>query len=75
MPTRLGVDVEVGGTFTNLIFYDAETVDVHVSKEPTTPVAPQEGVLTAVAVAAPCEELADAAFFLHGRDYPDALDS
>ncbi len=64
MATRLGVDV--GGTFTDLIFYDDETGDVRVSKEPTTPAAPQEGVLAAVAAAVPAEKLAEAAYFLHG---------
>ena len=64
MATRLGVDV--GGTFTDLIFYDDETGDVRVSKEPTTPAAPQEGVLAAVAAAVPAEKLAEAEYFLHG---------
>ena len=64
MATRLGVDV--GGTFTDLIFYDDETGEVRVSKEPTTPAAPQEGVLAAVAAAVPREKLAEAAYFLHG---------
>ena len=41
MATRLGVDV--GGTFTDLIFYDDETGEVRVSKEPTTPAAPRGG--------------------------------
>ena len=43
MATRLGVDV--GGTFTDLIFYDDETGEIHVGKEPTTPDAPETGVL------------------------------
>ena len=42
MTTRLGVDV--GGTFTDLIFYDDETGEICVGKEPTTPAAPEEGV-------------------------------
>jgi N-methylhydantoinase A len=64
MATRLGVDV--GGTFTDLIFYDDETGDVRVSKEPTTPAAPEAGVLAAVEAAVSREQLAGAAYFLHG---------
>ena len=51
MATRIGVDV--GGTFTDLIFYDDETGEIRVGKEPTTPAAPQDGVLNAVAAAVP----------------------
>lgn len=64
MATRLGVDV--GGTFTDLIFYDDETGEIRVGKEPTTPSAPEEGVLAAIAAAVPSERLAVAAYFLHG---------
>jgi len=62
--TRLGVDV--GGTFTDLIYYDDETGEIRVAKEPTTPAAPEEGVLAAVAAAVPSEGLAAARYFLHG---------
>jgi N-methylhydantoinase A len=55
MATRLGVDV--GGTFTDLIFYDDETGEIHVAKEPTTPAAPEEGVLSAIGAAVSAEEL------------------
>ena len=41
MATRIGVDV--GGTFTDLIFYDDETGEVRVGKEPTTPAEPGGG--------------------------------
>jgi len=47
--TRIGVDV--GGTFTDLIFYDDVSGEVLVAKEPTTPAAPEQGVATAVASA------------------------
>ena len=50
MATRIGVDV--GGTFTDLIFYDDETGEVRVGKVPTTPAAPDEGVLDAISAAA-----------------------
>ena len=42
MATRIGVDV--GGTFTDLIYYDDETGEMRVGKEPTTPAAPEQGV-------------------------------
>ena len=64
MATRLGVDV--GGTFTDLIFYDDETGEIRVGKEPTTPSAPEEGVLTAIAASVPAERLSVARYFLHG---------
>ena len=64
MATRLGVDV--GGTFTDLIFYDDETGEIHVAKEPTTPAAPEEGVLSAIGAAVSAEELDAAQYFLHG---------
>jgi N-methylhydantoinase A len=62
--TRLGVDI--GGTFTDLIFYDDETGGVRLAKEPTTPTAPEEGVAAAIAAAVPGELVRNAAFFLHG---------
>jgi N-methylhydantoinase A len=64
MATRIGVDV--GGTFTDLIFYDDETGEIRVGKEPTTPSAPQDGVLKVVAAAVPPERVGAAEYFLHG---------
>jgi N-methylhydantoinase A len=64
MATRLGVDV--GGTFTDLIFYDDETGEVRLGKEPTTPEAPEDAVLTAIVATVPGERLATAKYFLHG---------
>ncbi len=64
MATRLGVDV--GGTFTDLIFYDDESGEIHLGKEQTTPTAPEEGVLAAIAAAVPDERLGVAQYFLHG---------
>jgi N-methylhydantoinase A len=64
MATRLGVDV--GGTFTDLIFYDDETGEIHVAKEPTTPAAPEEGVLSAAGKAVSEQGLHAAQYFLHG---------
>jgi N-methylhydantoinase A len=64
MAPRIGVDV--GGTFTDLIFYDDETGEIRVGKEPTTPSAPQNGVLAAVAAAVPSERVGATEYFLHG---------
>jgi N-methylhydantoinase A len=64
MATRIGVDV--GGTFTDLILYDDETGEVRVGKQPTTPAAPEEGVIAAVRAAVPDELVAASEFFLHG---------
>ena len=43
MATRIGVDV--GGTFTDLIFYDDETGEVPRREGADHPAAPEEGVL------------------------------
>jgi N-methylhydantoinase A len=64
MASRIGVDV--GGTFTDLITYDDATGQVRVVKEPTTPWAPEEGVLEAMRHGVPPRLLRTAAFFLHG---------
>ena len=62
--TRLGVDV--GGTFTDLVFYDEASGEMRVGKVPTTPAAPDEGVLTATSELLTGDELASSAYFLHG---------
>src|SRR5947209_6071146 len=64
MATRLGVDV--GGTFTDLVFYDDETGSVRVAKGSTTPESPEEGVVRVVSTAVDADRLAAAEFFLHG---------
>ena len=64
MASRIGVDV--GGTFTDLITYDDATGEVHVVKEPTTPWAPDEGVIDAVRRGVPADLLRSAVYFLHG---------
>jgi N-methylhydantoinase A len=64
MATRIAVDV--GGTFTDLVTYDDATGEVRVVKEPTTPDAPEEGVIEAVRRGAPDRMLESAEFFLHG---------
>jgi N-methylhydantoinase A len=62
--TRLGVDV--GGTFTDLIFYDEQSGEIRVAKAPTTPAGPERGILDAIAAGVPGERLRQAQFFLHG---------
>ena len=64
MATRLGVDV--GGTFTDLIFFDDATGETLVAKEPTTPEAPEQGVIAAVESGVPADLRSSARFFLHG---------
>src|ERR1700741_4914865 len=64
MATRIGVDV--GGTFTDLIFYDEASGEVRVAKEPSTPAAPEEGVMAAVSAVVPEALLRSAGYFLHG---------
>lgn len=64
MTTRLGVDV--GGTFTDLVFYDEETGQVRVAKGSTTPAAPDEGVAQVVGSGVPRGGIGSSAFFLHG---------
>ncbi|MCW3004988.1 MAG: hyuA [Conexibacter sp.] len=64
MTTRLGVDV--GGTFTDLIFYDEDTGTTRVAKAPTTPDAPERGILNAVAAGLGHGSLEAAKYFLHG---------
>ena len=64
MASRIGVDI--GGTFTDLIYYDEETGSLLVEKVPTTPASPEQGCIDAVRKAVPAESLSKAAFFLHG---------
>ena len=64
MATRIGVDV--GGTFTDLIFYDDESGEVRVGKVPTTPAEPDRGVLEAISAALTTELVDASKYFLHG---------
>jgi len=64
MATRFGVDV--GGTFTDLVYYDDVTGEVRVAKEPTVPAAPDEGVQAVLRAGLDETALAEADFFLHG---------
>jgi N-methylhydantoinase A len=64
MSTVIGIDV--GGTFTDLVSYDAESGEITVAKRPTTPDAPEIGVLAAVDAAAGTMLLARCSYFVHG---------
>src|SRR3954453_10487069 len=64
MATRLGVDV--GGTFTDLIFYDDGIGEIRGGKQPTTPPAPAEGARGGIESVVPAERLQAARYFLHG---------
>ena len=64
MATRIGVDI--GGTFTDLIFYDDASGESLVAKVPTTPASPDEGVVTAINQTIPSDRVPAAEYFLHG---------
>jgi N-methylhydantoinase A len=64
MATRLGVDV--GGTFTDLVYYDDDAGEVLIAKGPTTPDAQEQGVLAVLHGAVSPDALASTTFFLHG---------
>jgi len=64
MPARIGVDV--GGTFTDLIYLDERTGAVRAGKGPSRPAAVDEGVRAVVTATLSSEEIAGAEYFLHG---------
>jgi N-methylhydantoinase A len=64
MVTRIGVDI--GGTFTDLVYFDERTGRTAEGKVPTTPANPETGVIDAVRRHVPADVLADAGYFLHG---------
>ncbi len=64
MVFRIGVDI--GGTFTDFVLYDADTGAISVEKVPTTPSNPEIGCLNAVAAGATADILAECDQFLHG---------
>ena len=64
MSTRIGVDI--GGTFTDLLFYDDDAKTLTACKVSTTPQSPDVGSLQAVRAAVTPEQLAQTDYFLHG---------
>lgn len=64
MSIRIGVDI--GGTFTDLIFYDDSSGAVRVGKVPTTPQAPELGCMNAVNSVLRSGEMAALDYFFHG---------
>lgn len=64
MTVRLGVDI--GGTFTDLVWVDAARGETRQGKVPTTPAAPEEGVIAAVEQHIDATALGRADYFLHG---------
>ena len=64
MATRLGVDI--GGTFTDLVYYDEATGQTVEGKVPTVPHAPDEGVVDAIRRHVPPAVIRAAEYFLHG---------
>ena len=60
----LWVGVDVGGTFTDAVVFDDETLAISYGKVPSTPANPTEGVVDALA--ALNVELADVGRFVHG---------
>ncbi|MSO94871.1 MAG: hydantoinase/oxoprolinase family protein [Thermoleophilia bacterium] len=64
MATRIGIDI--GGTFTDLIYYDDETGRVEIAKTATTPGALERGVLQAVRIAVPPALVRSTRYFMHG---------
>jgi N-methylhydantoinase A len=64
MATRIAVDI--GGTFTDLVYYDEASGRTYAGKVPTVPDAPEKGVLNAVRLHVPEDVLRAAKFFIHG---------
>ncbi len=64
MSSRIGVDI--GGTFTDLIFFNEDDGSVLVDKTPTTPAAPEVGCVDAVNSAVAPDLLRSSSYFLHG---------
>jgi N-methylhydantoinase A len=62
--TRFGVDI--GGTFTDLVYYDDTTGETVEGKVPTVPHSPDEGVINAIRQHMPRDAIEAAEYFLHG---------
>ena len=64
MSTRIGADI--GGTFTDLIYYDENSGNISVVKVPSVTQHPEQGCMNALSHAAITDKLASVAYFLHG---------
>lgn len=64
MATRIAVDI--GGTFTDLVLFDAATGQTLQGKVPTVPNAPEIGVESAIRAFVPEAVLRNTEYFLHG---------
>jgi N-methylhydantoinase A len=64
VPARIGVDV--GGTFTDLIFLDDDTGEVTVGKGPSNPSAVDEAVRAVVSSSVDEAGVGRSSYFLHG---------
>lgn len=64
MSTSFGIDV--GGTFTDLIYVESETGTITTAKVPTTPASPDEGCIKAVDAGLTPGQLVGCDTFLHG---------
>ncbi len=64
MAKRIGVDI--GGTFTDLLFYDDKTNSYIVEKVPTVPDHPEQGCLNAISSSLSNDLLKETEYFLHG---------
>ena len=64
MSSRIAIDV--GGTFTDLVYYNETSASMRVTKVPTTPASPEQGALAAVAEALDESEIRASGYFLHG---------
>lgn len=62
------IGVDVGGTFTDLVFCDLDTGDVAIHKVATTPNDPSEGVMSGIMELAEANgiDLAEIAYVFHG---------
>ncbi len=64
MATRIATDI--GGTFTDLVYFDARSGETVQGKVLTIPAAPEEGVANALKTHVPEDVICRAEYFLHG---------
>jgi len=64
MSSRIAVDI--GGTFTDIIYFDAASGDTLQGKVPTVPSTPEQGVKDAIEAHVPGDVIQSSAYFLHG---------